>query len=193
MTQPDVIETVRGLGWSVHRVAGGPECRFTLLDRMLTITPRVRTGSVQTLRLNPGVGTAAFDRAYDAVSGDRDRVTHPFLHDFGDTGTIRTDRLSEGDVRSACARILDWAAAQDLDQEVRRLSEAPTDSPGNLPVMHLAALALTGQLDRLREYAASFARGDRLGFVPYIDRGHLERAISHAMPRAADERDAPVA
>ena len=42
------------------------------------------------------------------------------------------------------------------------------------------ALALLGDIAKLKSYQASFEGGDRLGFVPYVTKGYIDRAVSLA-------------
>ncbi len=46
-----------------------------------------------------------------------------------------------------------------------------------MPLRHLAALAIAGDVERLNSYKNSFEKGDRLGFVPYITVDMIDRAI----------------
>lgn len=179
LSQRDVLLVLEDQGWTSRKVVGGAECRMVQADRVLTILPKLTTGSLQTLRLNPGVGTADFDRAYTTISGRQGGDTQPIVHVFGEVGTVRAELLAPEDIRGLSERVIEWGQGQNLDAAVRDLCATATDSPGNLPVMHLAALSLAGDLDRLEQYLAAFERGDRLGFVPYIDVGYLERAIAY--------------
>ncbi|WP_425603185.1 DUF6990 domain-containing protein [Lysobacter soli] len=56
----------------------------------------------------------------------------------------------------------------------------PTDSKGAMPLRHLAALALAKDVPRLESYQRAFERGDRPGFVPYIQKKMIDRAVSLA-------------
>ena len=54
-----------------------------------------------------------------------------------------------------------------------------------MPMRHLAALALAGDVAKLKSYQASFEAGDRLGFVPYITKDYIDRAVALAEKYAA--------
>jgi len=73
----------------------------------------------------------------------------------------------------------DLAEALDLNINL------PTDSKGSAPLLHLAALAILGRVDRLKSYRTSFETGDRLGFVPYITKDFIDRAVVLAEEYAA--------
>lgn len=63
----------------------------------------------------------------------------------------------------------------------------PTDAPGARPIWHLAALALLGDVAKLKPYQASFEAGDRLGFVPYITKDYIDRAVTLAEELASSQ------
>jgi len=56
----------------------------------------------------------------------------------------------------------------------------PTDSKGNLPLHHLAALAISGQSTQLADYLEHFKKSDNMRFVPYIKQDFIERALEAA-------------
>lgn len=70
-----------------------------------------------------------------------------------------------------------WARAQDLEKELATYRTLPTDAKGAMPLRHLAALAVAGQVERLTTYKISFEQGDRLEFVPYITLDMIDRAL----------------
>ncbi len=46
-----------------------------------------------------------------------------------------------------------------------------------MPLRHLAALAIAGDVSCLANYQFSFEQGDRLGFVPYVTQNMIGRAL----------------
>lgn len=52
--------------------------------------------------------------------------------------------------------------------------------PGAAGVWQLAALALLGRTAKLKSYQASFAAGNRIGFVNYITKDYIDRAVALA-------------
>lgn len=73
-----------------------------------------------------------------------------------------------------------WAEAQDLDKALWDHAALPTNAPGARPIWHLAALALLGDVMKLKSYQASCAAGDRLRFVNYITKDYIDRAVALA-------------
>ena len=75
---------------------------------------------------------------------------------------------------------IDWAKKQDLPAALIEHAGLPTNAPGARPIWHLAALAILGDVAKLRSYHSSFVDGDRLGFVNYVTTDYIERALEQA-------------
>lgn len=99
---------------------------------------------------------------------------------------FRKADYSSDDISTLSNQILQWAATVDIEAGLAALRALPTDCLGAMPVRHLAALAVAGDVETLGRYRDSFAAGDRLDFVPYIDEGHIARALELAEKRKAD-------
>ena len=78
---------------------------------------------------------------------------------------------------------MDWATKADLDAGIAALLDKEASGRGAMPARRLAALAGTGSVEVLEGYSRAFARGDRLGFVPYIKDGHIAAALDFARQR----------
>lgn len=89
------------------------------------------------------------------------------------------------EILQASNEVIVWAQKQDLDRALQDHAALPTDAPGAQPIWHLAALAVLGELARLKSYQASFEARDRLGFVPYVTKDFIDRAMSLAEELAA--------
>jgi len=72
---------------------------------------------------------------------------------------------------------MSWAKKQDLSKALHDYALLPTDAPGARPIWHLAALAILKDVEKLKSYQDSFEAGDRLGFVPYVTKEYIERAV----------------
>ncbi|MGX7950382.1 DUF6990 domain-containing protein [Oleidesulfovibrio alaskensis] len=72
-----------------------------------------------------------------------------------------------------------WLSSLLLGRGLRHAT-LPTAAPGTRPIWHLAALVLPSDAAKLKFYQASFEAGDRLGFVPYITKDYIDRAMSLA-------------
>ncbi|RMQ97899.1 hypothetical protein ALP94_02834 [Pseudomonas savastanoi pv. glycinea] len=75
---------------------------------------------------------------------------------------------------------ISWARSQNIESGLMFYRNLPTDSKGAMPLRHLAALAIAGDVERLDGYKKSFEVGDRLGFVPYITDAMIDRALLKA-------------
>lgn len=84
------------------------------------------------------------------------------------------------DVLRLSEKAIAWADAQSLEDGLVAYRNLPTNAKGAMPLRHLAALALAGDVARLVYYRKSFEQGGRLGFVPYITSEMLDRAIEVA-------------
>ncbi len=76
--------------------------------------------------------------------------------------------------------LINWAKDVDIEHELAQLCALPTSAPGNRPIRHLAALAVTKDTETLKRYQRAFESGDRLGFVPYIKKDFIDRAVEAA-------------
>ena len=85
--------------------------------------------------------------------------------------------ISVEDVLQLSDKAISWARSQNLEAGLATYRGLPTDSKGAMPLRHLAALAIAGDVERLEGYKHSFEKGDRLGFVPYITVDMIDRAI----------------
>jgi hypothetical protein len=88
--------------------------------------------------------------------------------------------FSPNDVVKLSDDAISWGFSQDIEAGLTAYRLLQTDSKGAMPLRHLAALAIAGDVQTLSSYQRSFALGDRLGFVPYITADILDRALSVA-------------
>lgn len=77
----------------------------------------------------------------------------------------------------ASEKAISWARSQSIDEGLTVYRKLSTEAKGAMPIRHLAALAIAGDIGRLEEYKKSFEKGDRLGFVPYITSDMIERTL----------------
>lgn len=98
--------------------------------------------------------------------------------------TLYAPELTGEHIRQISDQCIAWAKEQDLEAGLLAHAELPTTAPGARPIWHLAALAVIGDVEKLKFYQISFADGDRLGFVPYITKDHIDRALKFASDQA---------
>ncbi len=176
----NVGQELQMLGWDLSRDETGARfASFQLSDREVMAGYGVRQLlEQQVLWLSPFVATEAFSNACAGICADL-RDSEPIVF-AQDKPRISVPQVLDQHVRQASEKAIAWAQEQDLDLALREHAALPTSSSGVLPVWHLAALVLIGDVERLKSYLKSFDAGDRLGFVPYITRDYIFRALQLA-------------
>ncbi|TXR46288.1 DUF6990 domain-containing protein [Phyllobacterium endophyticum] len=181
MLQNDIVLAFKKLSWQTGKDdAGDNYAIFDIGDIQLQIIPRLRPiWGGKRLACVRSVTTKQFTSACTKIF-HRNTEKHP--HNplvRGDEDLIQQDYTFK-DISALSERLIEWAKIQDVDPALKRLRELPTDSKGTEPLYHLAALALAGDVDKLAYYQRSFEAGDRLGFVPYISKEMIDRAVEIA-------------
>ena len=178
----NVGQELKMLGWNLSRdEAGARLASFKLSDREVVAGYRLmQSPEEQDLWLSLFVETEAFSNACATICADHGSGDNDPIVVAKDKLIICVPEVLDQHVRQASEKAIAWAREQDLDLALRKHAALPTSSPGALPVWHLAALVLIGDVDRLKSYLKSFDAGDRLGFVPYITRDYIFRALQLA-------------
>ena len=189
-TLNDVIKEFKRLGWESGSNEGDRYVLRDLGNRVIKLYVEFDRYSKdpKPLLLVAFVSEPAFDRLASYIAGRRKKLI-PLVGTLG--WGEKKERLpapiTEEVIMQVAREFSDWALAQDMDAVKERLRGLPTDSVGYYPLMHLAALAEAGDVETLQSYADAFARGDRLGFVPYITEDYIARALEIAKERAAGQ------
>jgi len=180
MKTSDVTKLLKTLGWSVHiDEVGDRFAIWKLPDRKVRIIYGVRNLSDgQQLDGTLSTSPETFSEAYKFIDDCGSNYASLIVKRSG--WKVRTPEIIETHVRQASADIISWAKEQNLDAALKEKAALPTAAPGTGPLLHLAALAVLSDIDRLKYYQASFAAGDRLGFVPYITKDYIDRAVDFA-------------
>ena len=186
MNTREATKALRALGWSTKTdEVGDKGALFRLPDRIARILYGARTfRDKQDFRAMLSVSTDSFSKAYAEIRGNRSNYS-PLIVDWEGID-VEVPEILEEHIREASERSIAWAEAQDLEAGLLAHASRPTDAPGNRPLLHLAALAVTGDVARLKSYRASFEAGDRLGFVPYITGDYIDRAVALAEQYASN-------
>ncbi|TXR48436.1 DUF6990 domain-containing protein [Phyllobacterium endophyticum] len=180
MLQNDIVLAFKELGWQTGKDEGGDN--FAILDLgdiLLQTIPRLRpiTGG-KTLDYGGSISTPEFTNTVAKIFSRKE--FHASLIVGWELKPLRQPDFTFEDIRALSTRLIEWAKSQDVDAALKRLRESRTDSKGTEPLYHLAALALAGDVDKLDYYQRSFEAGDRLGFVPYISKEMIDRAVEIA-------------
>jgi len=180
MKSKEVSEHLKRLGWSTRTdEVGDRSALFVLPDRVVSIIFGIRKYMhEQGLEVMQSVSTDAFSGACARVRSGRSAYS-PLVSSWKGWELIVPEVL-EAHVRQASDESIEWAQKQDLDSALQSHAELPTMAPGARPVWHLAALALSGETENLEFYLSEFEEGNRLGFVDYISKDHILRALKFA-------------
>lgn len=185
MRLKEVTEHLKSIGWSTSKdEVGDRSARFGLPDRKVEIIYGLdRIRDQQKFGSMLSVSTVEFSHACGKI---RERASgYSSLITAWKGLDIRAPEILEEHVRQASEQAIAWAQSQDLDEALRKHAALPTDAPGTGPILHLASLAILGEVEKLKSYQASFEAGDRLGFVPYITKDYIDRAVALAQELAA--------
>lgn len=190
MKMKEVRDLFKVRGWSARRdEAGDLILILPLEDRILDIIPTLRktyadktyTLMVETFSCMHSVTTEKFNHAITFID-PTDKGGYPIVSSVWEPDAIKMQKeeIAAEDIINLIPTLIDWARATDIEEGLRKYRELPTASFGSRPLLHLAALAIHGDVDVLVKYQQSFERGDRLGFVPYITDQMIDRAVEYA-------------
>ena len=180
MNMTETTHMLKALGWSIYTdEVGDKVAHYVLPDRIVDIVYGIRKFSQdKQIEATLSLSTEKFSELCSRVRGERKHF-YPLVR--AQKGLrIRAPEILEEHVRQASEEAITWAREQDLDKALREYAGLPTTAPGARPVWHLAALALLGDMTKLKFYQASFEAGDRLGFVNYVTKDYIDRAVAIA-------------
>ena len=183
MTREEFNQIFVELGWTRFRDDGD-----TVVTRRVKngiIWDVLKLSSNKTLRVGPCLSIDVFDFADHLISESNNRILETSII-CQTQWSEHKDGFTREDAERHSDKMLEWAASADIEAGLAALRALPTDCLGAMPVRHLAALAVAGDVETLERYRDSFAAGDRLDFVPYIDEGYIARALDFAQKRRAD-------
>jgi len=179
MNEVELIQVLRSLGWSCGRdEVGDWFCILSVGAVQVQILPTIaRRADHCRVSFMPSVSTKDFTAAAAFIL-DEDKSHVPIV--ARNLAPLKVTSLPPSDIAVLSGDILSWAVSQDVEKGLDEYRRLPTSSKGSLPLRHLAALAVAGDVERLSEYKGNFNRGDRLGFVPYISECMIDRALTWA-------------
>lgn len=179
MIEKDVVSILVGQGWVCNQDEVGDYFCVTDVDGVkVQIIPSVGKRSDHfRVSLMPSVSTQEFSEAVAFVWGGEDGYSPVIV---SNEPPEKLPKFSSDDVLRLSEKAIAWARAQHIESGLMVYRNLPTDSKGAMPLRHLAALAIAGDVERLGGYKKSFDMGDRLGFVPYINDGMINRAFLKA-------------
>lgn len=184
MNEKDVASALKEQGWACGRdEAGDYFCIANAGHRQVQVIPYVgRRPDHFLVSLMPSISSEEFSTAVGLILGKR-RHYAPVI--VSNELPEKLVELSANYVSILSEKAISWAHAQSLEDGLAAYRNLPTDAKGAMPLRHLAALAIAGEVDRLESYRRNFELGDRLGFVTYITTEMFDRAISIARKHRA--------
>ena len=185
MKTAEATVILKSLGWAISNdEVGDKVANFRLADRDVQIIYGIRRSiDHQDFRSTLSTSTEAFSEACRAITGDKNRYS-PLVRARNGI-RMQAPEILEQHVRQAADEAISWSQVQDLQEGLRELSALPTTALGARPIWHLAALSVRGDLPKISSYQAAFEAGDRLDFVPYITKDHIDRAMIFAQSRVS--------
>jgi len=182
----EATEILRAIGWQVYKdEIGDRGACFDLPDRIVDIMYGIsRVTRYQKFSSILSASTRIFSSVYSQIGNERYGYSPIIVAwnglDIRDAEMIRAEHIHQ-----ASQQAIEWAKEQDLDKALLDHAALATSAPGTGPVLHLSALVLLGEIEKLKSYQASFEAGDRLGFAPYITKDFIDRAVTIAEQNAS--------
>jgi len=178
MKVAELRQIMAAAGWRHKRDEAGDTCSvFALSDRTVQVIAGIdHLADRQRLRSTLSLSTPVFSCVYMGIQGLPEGHAPLCVHRQG--LSLEAPLLTAAEVARFTDAALDWARSTDPAEALARHVALPTHAPGTGPMLHLAALAVTGAIDRLQTYQRAFAAGDRLGFVPYVTQDHIARSLA---------------
>lgn len=176
MKEEDVVSILKEQGWVCSKdEVGDYFCVTDVGGVQLQVLPSVgKRSDHYRVSLMPSISSKEFSAAVSSILGERGGNTPVVV---SNEAPEKLSNFSSDDVIRLSERAMSWAHSQNLDAGLAVYRNLPTDSKGAMPIRHLAALAIAGDIGCLAGYKDSFQRGDRLGFVPYVTANMIERAL----------------
>lgn len=188
MKEKEAMPILESLGWKAGRDEVGDN--FAIIKRgdvQLRVIPFIgKRADHFRVAFMASVSTKTFSGASAFIFGSKDGhepiiVTNGLEEKVASFSTNDVVRLSED--------AISWGFSQDIEAGLAAYRALQTDVKGAMPLRHLAALAIAGDVQTLSRYQRSFAQGDRLSFVTYITADLIDRALSLAQRLVEEKGD----
>lgn len=180
MNMKEVCKQLEQIRWRIETdEVGDKDAIFDLPDRQVRIIPDIRCiRGEQRLAASPTLSTEKFSDVCAKIRANGASYT-PLIRAWKGI-KLKVPEVQIEHVAHLSDEAIAWAKQQDLTTALLEHAGLPTNAPGARPIWHLAALAILGDVSKLRSYHSSFTCGDRLGFVNYVTSDYIERALEQA-------------
>lgn len=194
-TRDDLVAYFEQLGWTPGRdEVGDRNAEMRINDKILhPLLSRRDTrysgnpNGFLLFEMGGWITCDAISAAYTLMHYPKKRFSHNCPVENSPDYKIRQPLVYEDDVKAISDAYIEWGRNYDMAAGLKALRDLPTDSIGDMPARHLAALAAHGDVEALTRYRDSFAAGDRAGFVcNYITADYINIALDFAQHRRVD-------
>ncbi len=188
MLQNEVVLVLSDLGWETSKLESGDPYYF-MKEKGRLFRARIRRRQLtgrKLLEMQGGVSTVEFMGAFNSIVAELQLKHRKFDIAYIDNLHIRRkpESITKEDVAAVSDEFIAWATTVDLEPALERLRSQPISRPSPSAIYHFTALAMNGDVEKLTFYRDSFAKGDRLDAVLFIQQFHIERALAIAEERA---------
>lgn len=176
MKENEFVSIMKQQGWTCKKdEVGDYFCIIAVGDIQIHVIPFIgKRADHFRVSLDPSISSREFSEAVGFICGKSGYYSPVIL---SNEPPKKLASLSAEDILQLADEAISWARSQSLEDGLTTYRGLPTNAKGAMPLRHLAALAIAGDVERLEGYKHCFAEGDRLGFVPYITVDMVDRAI----------------
>ncbi|TRD14767.1 DUF6990 domain-containing protein [Palleronia caenipelagi] len=177
MNAKEVAGVFTQLGWTPKRDIDRYAEKETG-DRVVRILFTIKDlDDFQKFEGSHSIRTETFTAAVKEIEGGRGEYNDLLKVNFKNKVRFQEPEITRKHIEIACDKAIEWAMSVDIDQRYEELCSLDPATPGAAGVWHLAALALNQHTNKLLTYQKHFETGDRCGFVNFITKDYIDRAV----------------
>lgn len=183
MNTKEVVETFLQLGW-IPKLNVDRYAEKDIGDRIVHVVFKLKSlGEYQKFEASYSLKNANFSAAVKEVEGGRNEYNDLLKVNFNGKVRFQELKITPKHIAIACDTAIKWAMSVNINERYEELCNIDPSTPGAAGVWHLAALGLMERVDKLTSYQARFDAGDNCGFVPFITKDYIDRAVALAEGR----------
>jgi hypothetical protein len=185
MNTKEVVETFMQLGW-ITKLNVDRYAEKHIGDRVVHILFKFKDlGEYQKFDASYSLKTASFSAAVKEIEGGRGDYNDLLKVNFRDKVKFQEPKITSKQIEVTCDAAMEWARSIDVEKRYEELCDLDPSTPGAAGVWHLATLVLKLRIAKLITYQKRFEIGDNCGFVPFITKDYIDRAVALAEQSAA--------
>ncbi|UTO28994.1 DUF6990 domain-containing protein [Bartonella harrusi] len=150
-----VSEDLKRMGWTVYRDKDyDRNAYFIKKDRIINIVYDLdKKGETPLVTFKVSLSTLGFSTAYRSIFINTPQYT--VLKESEEVYAVSSTELDEGKLKQICADVLEWADRQNVNQIIYDYAALSPDSEYDFAKLHLIALILIGDVEKLKFYKES--------------------------------------